>query len=78
MNDKFNIYQYEGHIVQIIKHNDTVVIGWADACETEFDNDVGDAMNIDTNRTHLPYNWPDTSYPETVYVNDIKSIDIIE
>ena len=78
MQDNFNMYQYEGHIVQIIKQDGNVIIGWADACETEFDNDVGDALNIDTRCQSLPYNWPDTSYPETVYTKDIKSIDIIE
>ncbi|MGC4019203.1 MAG: hypothetical protein QM793_08290 [Muricomes sp.] len=73
-----NMYDYEGHIVQIIKNDGNVVIGWADACETDMDNDIGDAFNIDTGCKHLPYYWPDTCYPVTVYLNDVKSIDIIE
>ncbi|MGK0607160.1 hypothetical protein [Enterococcus gilvus] len=74
----FNMYSFEDHIVQIIKKDNTVVTGFVYTSETIFDNDIGDAMNIDTESIYLPWKQKDKWYPTTVFVKDIKDIEIIE
>ncbi|WP_074799187.1 hypothetical protein [Enterococcus mundtii] len=74
----FNMYSFEDHIVRITKKDDKVIVGFVDTSETAFDNDIGDALNIDTGCTHLPYSYPASYYPVTIFVKDIKDIEIIE
>ena len=71
-------YSLRGHIVQVVTKENDVITGYLDDCEKEFDNFEGDAMYIDTSCQHLPYKYPDTAYPEEVFIRDIKSADIIE
>ncbi|MCP1102586.1 hypothetical protein M2454_001898 [Aequitasia blattaphilus] len=78
MPKNINVYDYENHIVQIIKNDGTVITGLVDECELEIDNDEGDALLVYEKCQHLPFK-PPKQYPlELVFVSDIKEIDIIE
>ncbi|EGO2726192.1 hypothetical protein ACFJZD_02645 [Enterococcus faecalis] len=78
LDKKFNMYDYIGHVVQIIKKNGTVVTAFVTDCETDFDNDVGDAMLLDMETTHLPQKYRQAIPLVTVFIRDIKDIEIIE
>lgn len=78
MKDNFDMYGYIDHVVQIIKKDSSVVVGWVVDCETEFDNDIGDALDIATRYKHIPSTVPSPLPLEVLFVSDIRSIDIIE
>lgn len=78
LNRKFNMYDYIGHIVQIIKTNGSVITAFVTDCETDFDNDIGDAILLDMETTHLPQKYRQAIPLEPVFIHDIKDIEIIE
>lgn len=78
MTDDFNMYDYDDHVVQIIKKDGNTIIGWVYNCETDFDNDIGDALDIATGYKHIPEHISSHFPLEPVFVSDIQSIDIIE
>lgn len=78
LDKKFNMYDYIEHVVQIIKMNDSVITAFVTDCETDFDNDIGDALLLDMETTYLPQKYRQVIPLETVFVRDIKDIEIIE
>ncbi|MBM7711342.1 hypothetical protein [Enterococcus xiangfangensis] len=72
------MYNFIGHIVQVMLNSGNSIVGFVDDCETVFDNDIGETLLLDVATTHLPQMYR-KSYPlETVLIKDIKDIEIVE
>ncbi|MGM0238415.1 hypothetical protein [Enterococcus sp. AZ103] len=78
LDKKINMYDYIEHVVQIIKKNGSVITAFVTDCETDFDNDIGDAMLLDMETVHLPQKYRQSIPLETVFIQEIKDIEIIE
>lgn len=72
-----SMYDFIDNIVRITKNDGSIIVGFVDDCETDYENYIGDAMSIDTDAKTLPYIAKPEYTPETVFIKDIKSIQVI-